>query len=89
MCDRLSSFFGQPEFTAQQRLRGGRSQANDDLRLKQLNLSFQPWPARVGFGCAGLLVDPPFPAFFEPEMLDGIRDVDVGAIDTGILQSPV
>ena len=45
--------------------------------------------AYANFAGIGLVVDPPLPAQHEFEMLDGVRDVNGRAVDSGLLQSGI
>jgi len=68
------------------RLGGGRSEADDDARLDDIDLRLQPWPAGIDLRGVRLLVDAPLAARLPLEVLHHIGDVDAAAIDARFLQ---
>jgi hypothetical protein len=74
------------ETSAQERLRGGRAKAHDDLRTHDLQFCVEPRPARRDFCRIRLRVDTTLPARFPFEMLDDVRDVGPAAIDARFLE---
>src|ERR1043165_1386121 len=77
------------ELPAEQRLRRGRSQTHERLRLHDRQLLVYPGTARVDLALPRLLVEAAFPARFPLEVLDDIRDVDRLPIDAGLLERAV
>jgi len=77
------------ERIAEQRLRGGASERNDELRLDQPDLLFEPGVAGSHLGSVGFLVEPPLNQLLahEFEVLDGIGDVNFPPIDLRRLQT--
>src|SRR5437773_11765729 len=68
------------------RLCGGRSQADDDAWLDDIDLRLQPWPAGIDLRGVGLLVDAPLAARLPLEVLHHSGDVDTAAIECRFLQ---
>lgn len=71
------------ERLAQQALGRSRTEANDRLRLHHTNLRLQPWATRIDFDLIRLLVDASLSPWLPLEVLHGIRDIDVLAINSG------
>jgi len=69
------------EPAAQQALRRRRAQHDQRLGPDDVDLRAQPRPARADLAGVGLLVDAPLAALLEAEVLDGVRDVDLVAVD--------
>jgi hypothetical protein len=65
------------------------AQANDDLRADLCQFGLQPWETRVDLARRRFLVDAALAPFFELKVLDGIRQVKIGAIQIGIVEGPV
>src|SRR5581483_2086045 len=74
------------ELLAEQRLRRGRAQTDDDVGLHHRELRLEPRPARGLLAPRRLRVDPPLASRLPLEMLDRIRHVRRGAVDTGELE---
>src|SRR5687768_9483453 len=89
--DRTAAVLGDAKVLAEESLRGRRSEADDDLRLQLLELLVQPREARPDLAVARLLVDPALRALalLPLEVLHGVGDVDVAAIDLGRLERAV
>src|SRR3954454_7870567 len=80
---------GYLELTTEQRLRRGRTEADDRARLDQRDLTVEPWPARGDLAGVRFLVDAPLAARLPLEVFDDVRDVDRGAIDAGVLERAI
>lgn len=89
--DRASARFHDAERATEERLRGGGAEADDDLRFDKRDLVLEPREARAHFAGARRLVQSSRTArVARPfEVLDGIRHVDVVAVDTGCVQRAV
>jgi hypothetical protein len=74
---------------AGQRLRGGRSHADHDVRPDHFQFRFEPRPACHDLHAAGLLVNPALTALLESKMLHGIGDVGFRATDTRVFERPI
>ena len=72
---------GDAEFWAEQRLSGGGAEADDQLRLNDGDLGFEPRPAGDDFRSGRVLVQATLAALFEFEMLDGVGHVDFAAVE--------
>src|SRR5712691_2639219 len=70
-------------------LRSGRSEADDDARLDDIDLRLQPWPAGSDLRGIRLLVDAPLAARLPFEVLHHVGDIDAAAIDARFLQGLV
>src|SRR5918994_501921 len=87
-CDRLAPVLGYPELFAQQSLGGGGSESYDHARVHQPDLLLEPWIAGANLAGTRFLVQPPASLDDnELEVLDGVGDVHLAAIDSGLLQS--
>ena len=80
---------GHPERTAEQRLCRGRAERNDESGFSARDLGFEPRKTGGDFHRAGLAVDPPCAARHPFEMLDGIGDVGLAAVDPGLDETAV
>lgn len=69
--------------------RSGGPHRNDKCRLHKIEFAFQPLMARGDLGVTRLLVQPALAAQFPLEMLDGIGDIDLVALKTGIDQRTI
>jgi hypothetical protein len=69
------------ELGADHRLRGRGAEADDGAWLDGADLREEPRHAGADFDCIRFLVNPPLAARLPLEVLDHVRDVDVGAID--------
>ena len=74
---------------AEQRLRRGRPEQHENLGTHDVELGEQPRPACLDLLGVGLLVDATLAALLEAEVLDGVRDVRLRAVDAGRLERPV
>ena len=81
--DRLSTLLRHAEGAAEQRLRGGRAQANEDVGPDELQLGVQPRAAGGDLGPVRLRVDPALAARAPLEVLHRVRQVDARPVDTG------
>ena len=79
--DRLAPLLRHPELAAEERLRSGRAQADEDARLDDLELGVEPRPARRHLSPRRLLMDAPLAARLPLEVLDGVRHVHRSAVD--------
>src|SRR5438105_8353415 len=86
-----ATFLGDAKSLAHDRLRGRGAEADDDLRLDEANFLLEPGMARSDLGVVRLLVDAtrallaPLPL----EVLHGIRDVHVAALDPRFLEGAI
>src|SRR4051794_9557125 len=86
---RLAAVDGHTKRWTQQRSRGCRPEADDDVGLNGRDLGIEPRPARANLAGAGLRVDALL-AFRHPlEVLDGVRDVHTRPIDTSGLERAI
>ena len=67
----------------------GRAQRHDHTWMYQLQLPVQPPAIVPDFSRRRLLVDAPFAALLEFEMLDGVGDVHLVPIKSGLRQGPI
>ena len=72
---------------AENGLRRGGSKTDNDARLNDADLRFQPGPAGVDFRRIRLLVNPPLAARFPFEVLHHVRDVNLGTVNPRFGQS--
>ena len=87
--DRLAAVLGDAKATAEQRLRGGGPQADDDLGLNRFDLREQPRTAGGDLARVRLLVDAALAAIAgrDPlEVFDRVGDIGLSPIDPGRLQ---
>ena len=82
-CDDDAALLCHLEVASEQRLCGGRTQANQHFGLDQRNLALEPRQARSDLARRGLLVDPSLAVRFPFEMLHRIGDVSRRPIDAG------
>src|SRR5215831_1793508 len=75
--------------SSKQRLSRCRSQSDDDARLNDGNLCFEPWEARLDLDRSRFTVDPPWTARHPFEMLHHISHVSPASIDTGLDEAAV
>ncbi len=78
-----------PEAPAEQGLPGHRAEGHRDARADHGQFRLQPAPAGRDLRPVGPLVDPPFTAGHPFEVLDRVRDIGVGAVDTAVCERPV
>lgn len=83
----LAAVLCEAKLQPQQILGGGRSEADNHLRLHGLNLHFEPGAAGRYFEGIRLFVEPHLAPWFPLEMLHCIGDVHFTAIDSGGLQA--
>src|SRR5262245_12777142 len=81
-----SSISRDPEILTEQRLRGGSAKTDNCSRFYQLDLSVQPWPARIGLLRIRLLVYASFAARFPFEVFHNVRHISLTALDAGLLE---
>src|SRR4051794_36140937 len=84
--DPRASLLGHAELLAEQRLRGGGAEADEDLRLHDCQFLVEPRMAGGDLGPRGLLVDAALAAGGPLEVLHGVRDVSGRAVDAGLLE---
>src|SRR5579885_1467456 len=71
-------------------LGGGGAEGDDQVRSEKGQFRFQPWAAGGDLPGAWLLVQAALAVgWLEFEMLDGVGDINVGAVDAGLLQRPI
>lgn len=87
--EQLSALPSHAECLAEERLRGGRTQADDNFRLHQPYLAIQPRTARLNLGRSGLLVNPSLATFGgRPlEVFHHVGDIYLIALDARFLQA--
>lgn len=83
--DRKAALFHDAEGAAEQRLRRGRTETDDDTRREQRDLGLEPGEAGAKLACARRLVQAAArPRILRPlEMFDRVGDVGVFARDAG------
>ncbi len=86
---RLASRLADRDSLARQRHRRRRTERHDQARVDEFQLLHQPPAVMLQLARRGLLMDAPFPTLLELEMLHGIGDVDLVAIDPGLLHGAV
>ena len=74
---------------ADERLRRGGPQTNDDFGANALEFRIEPRAAGDHFGKRGFLVDTPFAAQFGFEVFHGVGDIDLGARNPGFLEGTI
>src|SRR5882672_7961524 len=74
---------------AKQNARRGGAQADDDLRSQGLDFAFKPLLASLDLALGRCLVQAAFAARSPFEVLDGVGEVDLGAVDPGGLERAV
>lgn len=84
-----SALLSDPERAAEQRLGRGRSETHDQLRRYGPHLGVQPGTAGRDFSSRRLLVKATLPSRLPFEVLHGICDVRIPAIDPGRLKAAV
>src|SRR5579862_2206114 len=77
------------ESAAEERLRGHRTECHDHFWLDAHELRGQPHPAGFLLGRVGALVEPELPARLVLEVLDGVGDVHLAAIDAGLIERTI
>src|SRR5262245_58916300 len=75
--DPLTMLLHQAELIAEHGARGGGTEANDDLRVNEGELRFQPWAAGCDLDRRGRFVNATFFDALELEMLYRIRNVQL------------
>src|SRR3954454_11749878 len=75
---------GHAELPTEERLGCCRAEEDEELRLDDGQLGFEPGSARGDLARARLRVDAPCPAGLPLEVLDGVRDVGLGPRDAGL-----
>jgi hypothetical protein len=83
----LAALFADFEFRSEQCLGGGSAETNDDFRLNQTNLGFEPWTAGGNFSGVWFFMNATFTTWFPFKMLDYVGDVSLGTINAGLDQS--
>src|SRR5262245_54866147 len=84
--ERRAPFLHQPELRSEERLRGRRAETDDQRRTDGFELRLEPGTAGDELRHARLLVDASLAARLPFEMLDGVRKVDLRAVDAGLAQ---
>ena len=87
--DEMAALLGHPEAAAKQRLRRGRAEADQNVRLDERELLLEPWQARLDLHRAGLAVNPALAARHPLEVLDHVGDVGPLPVDPCLLERPV
>ncbi len=85
----LAAILRDAKGAAEESLGGSGAEADDHFRLDLLEFGVEPGAAGGDFAGAGLLVDAALAARLPFEMLDGIGDVDVVAIDAGVGEAAI
>jgi hypothetical protein len=84
--ENLTALLCHAEASAKQRLRGCRSEANDEARLHQPDFCFEPGQASRDLGCIRLGMDATLTASLPLEVLNNVRDKGVSPLDARIRQ---
>ena len=79
----FTTVLGESEVAAEERLRGGRAQANDYFRFYDEDLGLQPGTTGLDLAGGWFFVETPFAARLPAEMFHGVGDVDFAARDAG------
>ncbi len=87
--DDVAAVLGDWRDLAEHRLRRGRAQRHHQGRADRSELTLVPLPAGLDLRRRRLLVQPDLAAGDELEVLHRIGDVDLAAVDAGLLQRPV
>jgi len=87
--DGHAAVLADPELTTEERLRGGRAEAHEHLRLQQRELGLEPRPAGGDLRSVRFLVDAALPTRLPLEVLDDVRDVGQPAVDPGLFERVV
>src|SRR3982751_1274361 len=87
--DELAALDRDLEVLADHRLRRGRAERDDDVRLDRLDLALEPLMAGVDLALRRGLVKAPLAAQLPLEVLDRVRHVEMLAIDARGLQRAV
>src|SRR3954470_16078540 len=87
--DQFATTLAHPKTFAEQRLRGGGAEANEDGRLYHVQLRLKPRMARCDFAAVWLLVNAPLANGLPLEMLHDVCDVNLVAVDSHFLQNLV
>src|SRR5918999_139957 len=85
----LAALLRHTELSAEERLRGGRPKSDEQARLADAELGVEPRPAGGDLRPVRLLVNAPLSACRPLEVLDGIRHVDLRAVDASLLERAV
>src|SRR5215471_8470429 len=81
--EKFASIARDAKVRAEESLRGGRAQTDEDARADDRELGFEPGSAGSDLRCLGSLVNPALSALDEFEMLDDIGDIDRSAREVG------
>src|SRR5262245_26778525 len=87
--DRPAVGLGDAHVTTEERVGGGRAEADEGARANRRQLRQEPWAAGTQVRRRRLLVDAPFPARLPVEVLHHVRDVYAGPVEAGGLESLV
>jgi len=74
---------GDARARAEERLRRGRTERDDGLWLDRLELRLEPRPAGAHLARVGLRVDPQLAARAPLEVLHGVGEIDLAALEAG------
>ena len=85
--EHLAAVLREAKLRPQQILSSGRSQTDDHLRLHGLDLRFEPGAASCYFERIRFFVEPDLAPGFPLEMLHGVGDVHLAAINSGGFQA--
>src|SRR5579863_1775853 len=85
----LSLVLAHAESRAEQRLARHRAKQYEQPGTDEIEFRLQPVPAGLDLGAVRALVDPALAAFGPLEVLDGVSQVDIGAVDAAVAQGPV
>src|SRR5688572_5468697 len=77
------------EFRTDDRLRCRGAETDDCLRSDDRDLGFEPRTACRNLHRVRLLVDAALPTWFPLEVLDDVADVDLCAVDAGLVESAI
>src|ERR1700722_10211530 len=84
--DEFASTLGDAKGLPEKRLGGRSSQTDDHLGFERFDFGVQPWPAGGNLGGVGLFVNAKLASRLPVEMFYGVRDVNVGSINSGLSQ---
>lgn len=75
--------------TAGERVKSRRAHGDDQLWFEQPQFRSQPPRAALHFPAVGARMEPPFASLFKLEMLDGVGDITLRAIEVRFLQARI
>src|SRR5712691_11019711 len=85
----LAALARDAEGWAENGLRGGRSETNEDAWPNESQFRFQPWPAGRDLARVWLFVNAAFPARLPFEVLHCVSEVNFVAVDPGFFERAI